>query len=233
MCGADSCVISISGNVTFLNNTAAGDNCGGGAVLVRDEVTLRVTKLVNFTNNTAIGDVAQGGAVYASNNATLLIEDHVVFDNNTASGVNSQGGAINTRQDVVTVIQKAVTFRRNHASYGGGVAAIGNMPFNVSDAVFNDHHVLGFGGGMYLEGSFVARVDNCDISNNRWVAVHPPHTYTSTPIFTLASLLLVDLGCPSAMPFMLVFHHPWMQNCTGQTKGQQRSFVERLGMGCA
>jgi predicted outer membrane repeat protein len=161
-------LVSIT-DTTFYNNSAQGENPGGGALLLRDESVTRIVGNVNFTHNMVLGDVSQGGAIYVSNDATLLVEDNIIFINNSADGVNCQGGAINTRQNAVTTIRKGITFKDNSASYGGGVAAIGNMPLNLSDAVFTGHHVLGHGGALYLEGSFTANIANTTVTDNRWV----------------------------------------------------------------
>lgn len=166
ICGVDAAVITIS-NATFFNNSALGENPGGGALLLRDESVTHIFDNVNFTHNMVVGDVSQGGAIYVSNDAKLLVENNIAFINNSADGVNCQGGAINTRQLAVTTIRNGITFEGNSASYGGGVAAIGNMPFNLSDASFSGHRVLGHGGALYLEGSFTANVVNTTITENK------------------------------------------------------------------
>jgi predicted outer membrane repeat protein len=163
---ANAVVVSIS-NATFYNNSAQGENPGGGALMLRDETTTHISGNVNFTHNMALGDVSQGGAIYVSNDAKLLVEDNIVFINNSAEGVNCQGGAINTRQMAATTIRNGVTFKDNSASYGGGVAAIGNMKFVLSDASFSGHRVLGNGGALYMEGSFVANIANTTIVDNK------------------------------------------------------------------
>jgi predicted outer membrane repeat protein len=163
---ADDAVVSIT-NTTFYNNSAQGENPGGGALMLRDRTATHIYENVNFTHNMALGDVSQGGAIYVSNDAKLLLEDNILFDNNSADGVNCQGGAINTRQNAATTIRNGVIFKDNSASYGGGIAAIGNMEFNLSDASFTGHHVLGNGGGLYMEGSFTANIANTTIADNK------------------------------------------------------------------
>jgi hypothetical protein len=163
---ADAAVVIIT-NATFFNNSVQGENPGGGALMLRDEVDAHIFSDANFTHNMCLGDVAQGGAIYVSNDAKLLVEDNIWFINNSAAGVNCQGGGINTRQNAATTIRKGVIFKANTASYGGGVAAIGSMPLNLSDASFTGHYVLGHGGALYLEGSFTAVVANTTVTNNR------------------------------------------------------------------
>jgi predicted outer membrane repeat protein len=166
ICAANAAVISIT-NTTFYNNSAIGENPGGGALLLRDETETHIFGNVNFIHNMVLGDVSQGGAIYVSNDAKIVVEDNILFINNSADGVNCQGGAINTRQNAATTIRNGIIFKDNSASYGGGVAAIGNMEFNLSDASFTGHHVLGNGGGLYMEGSFTAKIANTTIEDNK------------------------------------------------------------------
>jgi predicted outer membrane repeat protein len=131
-----------------------------------------------------------GGALYLAESSRAVIVDSVFEDNTSTAG----GAGIGIRTDVSAWVS-GCTFRRNRAdvpnhdpSSGGGGINVGNSDLQVADTLFEDNSAGGFGGGLYVIGSWQQPytnprsdvvVSNCEFVDN--IAERDPSVTGSHP----------------------------------------------------
>ena len=142
---------SISGNVTFSYNIAAG----GGAISIHDFGFLNIFCNILFINNTA----DDGGALF-THTSTAVVAGNVSFVNNSALRYN--GGAIcvySTFNFGILNLTGTVNFIANSAVQGSGGAMAFYDPPELSllsplEANFTGNYAKLNGGVMYFEAVF-------------------------------------------------------------------------------
>ena len=149
--------VQLLANIVFENNTASLD---GGAIYVHIS-DLSSYEGVVFTNNSA----ESGGAIYIELSDVQLL-GKTAFQNNTAS---ETGGAIYiSLTESRLVLSGPTTFTGNVATHGGGLASlIGARVFchNTSEVIFL-RNTAEFGGAVHIELSDLHLLGNTAFENN-------------------------------------------------------------------
>ena len=135
----DSSIVNISGNTTFIGNSA-GFHGGGMSVQVSSNVNISGT--TTFSGNSA----SSGGGVSAWQSSNVNISGNTTFSGNSAS---LYGGGVTAGSSNVN-ISGDTTFSGNSARHGGGVSAWGSSNVNISgDTTFSGNSGShGHGGGV-------------------------------------------------------------------------------------
>ena len=155
----------ISGNISFLNNIAAGSQIhleggamfyitgsalflqnNGGAAINTETSTLFISGIASFIRNQAVNE----GAIKATNQARIVFEvsSIVSFIENSAT---NNGGAIHIEDSNLTMHGEAI-FKRNYAALSGGAITIirqGMLNCSGRSVIFQNNSCFISGGAIY------------------------------------------------------------------------------------
>jgi len=178
---------SLSENITFINNTIAGNSAhglGGGVYIPRSANATFTNNVISgnlveegggvylfsgfitFTNNTITGNTAgqgPGGGVCAgpSNSAT--------FNNNSITGntAGRQGGGVFTSAGgSVTFINNTIMENTSNDNGGGGLGIAGNGPHHISNNIIARNTSNVNGGGVFSTSSGPVTFINNNVTEN-------------------------------------------------------------------
>lgn len=174
-------------DLTLAEGSIAGtvDN-SGGAILVAQDVTLRLEQVVvrdsaasqsggailnrgllllggsQILNNTASGSNGGGGAIY--NSGELRATDSIISNNrsvnNTSGGIYSSGPVSLTRTEISA----------NSSASVGGALVVENATLDVVDSFIHSNNANGHGGALYAYRSDVTIRNGSRINNNMVLA---------------------------------------------------------------
>ena len=163
--GFESATITVTG-CSFTDNSAKN----GGAIAVKDTVTLTVNGTSVFTSNSA---TSTGGAVYLYIDGTNAVFNAVTFDGNSATG---NGGAV-YHSNATNMTWTSVAAINNASDGNGDVVYVTNGSGKTTSFVINSAAFTQNGGDPIKIGN-----------NNAFVTVHKPgitDTYHSPVDFSL------------------------------------------------
>ncbi|MBI4826970.1 MAG: right-handed parallel beta-helix repeat-containing protein [Nitrospirae bacterium] len=162
VCGADSTIISSTGNVVLTQNNTGnvidGFSITGGTIgLYINAATATVTNSKIYGN---INSAAAGGGVYVTNAAsTLTISNSEIYSNSAASG-----GGIFYNSGTNHVISNSI-IRDNTATGSGGGIYPQNATLTITNSTVRDNSAVSHGGGFYNNASSVD-FSKCKITGN-------------------------------------------------------------------
>lgn len=169
---ANESTVTLSGNVTFFNNSLTFGNTCGPAIYLTYSAIMNITKdaTVLFLGN-KVGNASlhgDGGAVYIMHISRVYISGNVKFMNNQANG---RGGAITLEKYVrMDIIENAnVSFINNTSSSGGAVSIYyGNMTVTNSTVTFVNNVATQWGGAIHIFNSnlFITTLANLKFNDN-------------------------------------------------------------------
>ncbi|MGB3535700.1 MAG: choice-of-anchor Q domain-containing protein [Microcoleaceae cyanobacterium] len=138
---------------------------GGG---IYTSGTLRLDESIISENTSGIS----GGGIH-SNNGTLTLTSSVITGNRSVSGNIfgriGNGGGVSASSSTVNITNSTIS--NNSAATGGGIF-VGDSLLNLTQSTVTDNSVSGgarssgFGGGISIDSSTTATINNSTISNN-------------------------------------------------------------------
>ncbi len=141
------------------NRTVAG-TAGGGGLLIDGTSSAQLTDVTVSDNATPLGE---GGGLRLLNGPTVTLTNSTISDN-TAS---LAGGLAAGNVAALTVTGGSITGNTG-ATRVGGVFLWGSSDVTFNDATIGDNTATtGGGGGLYLQNTAKARLNNVTISGNR------------------------------------------------------------------
>ena len=184
--------IDISGNTTFIGNSAS-DGCGGG-VYIGSNNNMTIIENATFIDNSASGFIrgSHGGGIYIESNCNVNISGNAIFVGNSADsgggavcvGLNNSvyingntsifgnsgkwfGGGVYAGSSNYMDISGNTTFIGNSAGNGGGVYVMSNSNVTISEnATFIGNSASGFFRSAHGGGIYIGSNSNVNISGN-------------------------------------------------------------------
>jgi predicted outer membrane repeat protein len=139
------CQAIMSGDVTFVDNTASPSNWGFGGAVFASVVSLRVAGDVAFESNHA--GYGMGGAIYVQF-SDVVLAGRARFAGNDAYW----GGALGVRSNPTFSLSGDVRVVGNQAPYGGAVYSEDSTELDVAGGVVFSLNQAEVGGAMMVTG---------------------------------------------------------------------------------
>ena len=140
-CSCDSTIVG--SDIRFENNTASADNQGlGGGICISAICILEISGNVSFVGNQAIGGLA--GAIYGELNSLIIISGNISFIRNVGVGY----GAILNCFSSLLEISGDVQFLGNVANSGAVIGNYGDPSSQLMDTVTHINGRISFSGNQ-------------------------------------------------------------------------------------